>query len=235
MNLWGRRLVLFGLVLATGLVVAHVIMIRRGGTSHALVQASTGSVAAPASQAKQGWAGANSASAGVTEAVVTPPTAIAPPVLANPQKGAPTVLSAAARQDRLARRGRSPAAAALIATTTRTFHDKNYKVSFDYPAMWTFTEKDHEISTFRLDAKRAEKNTTMRAVTAIPENPFPASTFTGAYVYLSVTPHSNDAKCAVAAAPEAAGRAARAKLSWASVSFMHGHDEQKSICTVEPR
>ena len=43
---------------------------------------------------------------------------------------------------------------------------------------------------------RHRRSTRLRAVTAIPENPFPASTFSGAYVYLSVTPHANEAACA---------------------------------------
>jgi hypothetical protein len=116
---------------------------------------------------------------------------------------------------------------------SRTFHDPSYKVSFDYPANWTFARKDGEISTFHLDARSAVHKTSLRAVTAIPENPYPASTFSGAYVYLSVTPHSSDASCArQAEPPPAAGPApARPAVSQiAGVSFTHGHDEQKHIC-----
>jgi hypothetical protein len=114
---------------------------------------------------------------------------------------------------------------------TRTYHDRNYKVSFDFPASWTFSERDHEISTFRLDARTADKKTQLRAVTALPENPYPASTFTGAYVYLSVTPHSNQEKCAAQAGGANSHRHDMSEI--AGLNFAHGHVEQKQICTVE--
>ena len=68
-------------------------------------------------------------------------------------------------------------------------------------------------------------------MTAIPENPYPASTFTGAFVYLSVTPHTNQAKCAAQATAAGAGEQAVSRI--AGMSFVHGHDEQQHICTVE--
>ena len=49
---------------------------------------------------------------------------------------------------------RGGSANAPVSRGIHTFHDQNYKISFDYPANWTFTQKDHEISTFRLDARR---------------------------------------------------------------------------------
>jgi len=115
----------------------------------------------------------------------------------------------------------------------RTFRDPMFKVSFSYPADWVFARRDREISTFRLDARTAARTTLMRAVTSLPENPFPASTFSGAYFYLSVTPRSTDALCASqAAGPDASGRA-RPKVSQiGELSFAHGHDEQHQICTT---
>jgi hypothetical protein len=125
----------------------------------------------------------------------------------------------------------------LSATPTapaKTFHDPTYKISFDYPANWTFTRRDHEISTFHLDARTAPQSTQLRAVTAVPENPFPASTFSGAYFYLSVIPHSTDAFCSTQAA---GGKGSvnpdhpqTAQIG--TLSFAHGHDEQKQICTT---
>jgi hypothetical protein len=115
------------------------------------------------------------------------------------------------------------------AASHTTFHDPNYKVSFDYPANWTFTKKDGEISTFHLEARSAPHTTRLRAVTAIPENPYPASTFSGAHVYLSVTPHSNDADCAEQARP--ASKPAVSQI--AGLSFTHGHDEQRHICITD--
>ena len=132
---------------------------------------------------------------------------------------------------------------------THTFHDPIYKLSFDYPANWTFSHTDHEISTFHLDARSAPRNATLRAVTAIPENPFPESTFSGAYVYFSVTPHSAAAACARQTAPPA--RSTRrppaspaAKVAPATggkpdpilindISFAHGHDQIKDICITQ--
>ncbi len=72
----------------------------------------------------------------------------------------------------------------------------------------------------------------MRAVVSIPENPFPDSTFSGAYLYFSVTPHRNDAACARQAAPAVQGRRG-AVSEIAGISFAHGHDEQRAICTVQ--
>jgi hypothetical protein len=116
----------------------------------------------------------------------------------------------------------------------KTFSDPVFKVSFRYPADWLFTRRDREISTFRLDARTAPRTTVMRAVTSVPENPFPASTFSGAYFYLSVTPRSTDALCASqAAGPEGATSRRRPEVSQVGeLSFAHGHDEQRQICTT---
>jgi hypothetical protein len=135
-------------------------------------------------------------------------------------------------------------AAAPAATTTapkappHTFHDPNYKIAFDYPADWNFTRRDGEVSTFRLDARNATPATTLRAVASIPSNPFPTSTFSGAFFYLSVTPHSTDAACTSQAASLTASQSGDrpVKSSAATVgglTFTHGHTEQRAICTVE--
>jgi hypothetical protein len=124
------------------------------------------------------------------------------------------------------------ASAASAEIAQRSFHDPAYKISFDYPANWNFTRRDHEISTFRLDARTAVRTTLMRAVVSIPENPFPESTFSGAYLYFSVTPHRNDAACARQAAPAVEGRRG-AVSEIAGISFAHGHDEQRAICIVQ--
>ena len=130
----------------------------------------------------------------------------------------------------------TPATAASPAQ--RSFHDPTYKISFDVPANWNFTRRDHEISTFRLDARTAARTTLMRAVVSIPENPFPDSTFSGAYLYFSVTPHLNDAACARQAAPATdktpAVQGRRGAVSEiAGISFAHGHDEQRAICIIQ--
>jgi hypothetical protein len=139
--------------------------------------------------------------------------------------------------------------ATSAAAASRIFHDPVYKVSVDYPASWTFTRKDREISTFHLDARSAPRSSRLRAVAAIPENPYPASTFSGAYVYLSVTPHSTSAACArqamgtrvaQAAGPAADGSPAAIRRSAkpevaeiAGIAFAHGQDQQKHICITD--
>lgn len=146
------------------------------------------------------------------------------------------------------------AAVPLSSAAMQTFHDPSWKISFDYPRDWTFTRHDGEISTFRLDARTAPRRTSLRAVAAIPENPFPASTFSGAYVYLSVTPRSTEVGCArqataaaattplgSGATPGVAGssqlhvrRAARPEVAdFGGIPFTHGHDEQKNICVTQ--
>jgi hypothetical protein len=117
----------------------------------------------------------------------------------------------------------------------KTFHDPTYHISFDYPANWTFAQADHEISTFHLDARTAARNANMRAVAAMPENPFPASTFSGAYIYLSVAQHSSEAACArQAVAPKDNQHPQQPNpVTIGGIPFTHGHDEQREICTVQ--
>jgi hypothetical protein len=123
------------------------------------------------------------------------------------------------------------------ASVAHTFHDPTYKLSFDYPANWTFAASDHEISTFRLDARSAVRKTSLRAVVAMPENPYPASTFSGAYVYFSVTPQTGAGSCAgQAVAPPNGKRKPLAKPTSTHINdipFIHGHDEQKDICITQ--
>jgi hypothetical protein len=130
-----------------------------------------------------------------------------------------------------------PSAAFILCLTafaqqpqTRVFHDPTYKLSFTYPANWNFSQTDGELSTFHLDARTASPSTTMRAVVAMPENPFPASTFSGAYLYFSVTAHTTEASCT-----QQAGTAQPAAQTTqiAGIPFTHTHDEQKDICTTQ--
>jgi hypothetical protein len=126
----------------------------------------------------------------------------------------------------------------LAASTTHTFHDPTHHLSFDYPANWTFAHTDGEISTFHLDARSAPHNARLRAVVAMPENPFPVSTFSGAYVYFSVTPHTSAASC------EQQARTTNIvknipqtkpgnKTQIAGIPFTHGHDEVRDICLTQ--
>ena len=217
MTLWGRRLLLFVLVLGIGLVIANRA---RRLTAHASPRPAAGRIAAPVDT--------GSAAGTATAGKDSPNIAGEPARVAGPAESSRIMAHPAA-----ATKPAGAGAAALVARpgATRTFHDRSFKVSFDFPANWTFSERDHEISTFRLDARSADKKTVLRAVTALPENPYPASTFTGAYVYLSVTPHTNESRCEQQAAPERSSKKEVSQI--AGLNFAHGHNEQKQICTVE--
>jgi hypothetical protein len=112
----------------------------------------------------------------------------------------------------------------------RTFRDPMYRVAFEYPSNWNLSRSDGEVSTFHLDARSAPRSTIMRAVVSIPENPFPESTFSGAYAYFSVTPHASARSCARQAA---AGKQAPLSLQIGGIPFIHGHDEQRDICITQ--
>lgn len=120
----------------------------------------------------------------------------------------------------------------------QTFHDPTYKLSFDYPSNWTFAHADQEISTFHLDARSAPRNSIVRAVVAMPENPFPASTFSGAYVYFSVSPRTSASSCAQQAKNTTIVRNVPQtepgeKVQLADIPFTHGHDEVRDICITQ--
>jgi hypothetical protein len=130
------------------------------------------------------------------------------------------------------------ALAASIDPPNHTFHDPTYHLSFDYPAAWTFSHTDREISTFHLDARSAPRSARLRAVVAMPENPFPASTFSGAYLYFSVIPHASAASCTRQATSTTIIKnipqtSPGDKTHIAGIPFTHGHDEQKDICIIQ--
>jgi hypothetical protein len=112
----------------------------------------------------------------------------------------------------------------------RSFHDPRSGVTFQVPAAWDFYRKDGEVSTFALDVRTAPKPSDFRAVANITFNPFPDSTFSGAYFYFSIAPHATPSDCTHQATtlrsahpvttPEVGG-----------VPFTHGYDEHGGVCT----
>jgi hypothetical protein len=112
------------------------------------------------------------------------------------------------------------------------FHDTRNGVSFQIPAGWNFSRKDSDLSTFSLDARTAPSSAQMRAVANIGFNPFPASTFSGALFYFSVTPHSTEAECRRQAPTQQSLTATTASIN--GVSFTRGHDEHGTSC-IEAR
>jgi hypothetical protein len=124
-----------------------------------------------------------------------------------------------------------PSEAPVKAKAT-TFHDSRYGVRFEVPAGWSFGRKDRQVSTFHVDARSASKKAEMRGVASILFNPFPYSTFSGAWFYFSVARHSNDGDCARQASVGAGEP--RDVLNIGGMDFRHGHDEQGKMC-VESR
>jgi hypothetical protein len=120
-----------------------------------------------------------------------------------------------------------PAAAPAAAKAT-AFHDTRYGVRFVVPPGWSFGRKDHQVSTFHLDARTAPRKAEMRGVASIQFNPFPESTFSGAWFYFSVEGHSNDRECARQASRLV--RASRDVETIGGMDFVHGHDERGQIC-----
>jgi hypothetical protein len=123
----------------------------------------------------------------------------------------------------------------------RPFHDHRAALTFQVPVGWDLSRKDHEVSTLRLDARSTTRATQLRAVANITFNPYPASTFSGAYVYLSLTPKIASADCAsqaigpgprklIAKASNASAVPAETKQI-AGSPFTHGYDEHGGVCT----
>lgn len=109
------------------------------------------------------------------------------------------------------------------------FHDARYGVSFKVPAGWTLTRHDAEVSTFAFDVRTAPPAAEMRGLASIAFNPHPASTFSGALFYFSVTPHATDSQCRYQASAQAPRTVTVASIGGAT--FTHGYDEHGTICT----
>ena len=111
----------------------------------------------------------------------------------------------------------------------RAFHDPRSGISFQIPAGWNLTRKDGDVSTFSLDARSTTKATQLRAVANLTFNPFPQSTFSGAYFYASLTPHISAADCAHQVSSFNSRPITTQTI--ASVPFTRGYDEHGGICT----
>lgn len=115
--------------------------------------------------------------------------------------------------------------------TVQGFKDGHFGVRFEVPPGWSLNRKDGLVSTFHEDARTASPKAQMRGVASLDFNPFPYSTLSGALLYFSVEPHTNDAECASEAAP-ANGTTDVQDIG--GMRFTHGHDEHGQIC-VEAR
>ncbi len=108
----------------------------------------------------------------------------------------------------------------------RRFRDPRYHLSLTIPVGWTITTHDGEVSTFHLDAPGAPRTDHLRATASIAANPYPLSTFSGAFLYFSVMPAATDASCA----RQVPGQNGTREI--AGTAFTRGHTEQASrICT----
>lgn len=107
--------------------------------------------------------------------------------------------------------------------------DRRSHLAFRLPAGWHLERKDHEVSTFLLDARTAPKRSELREVANIAYNPYPASTFSGALFYVSVARHLAAAACKAETSvkPEKVLNPAIV----ADVNFARGLDAHGHICT----
>jgi hypothetical protein len=111
--------------------------------------------------------------------------------------------------------------------------DQKYGLTLQIPAAWNLSRHDGELSTFHADARSAPTLSQLRAVASIAFNPYPLSNFAGALVYLSVTPHTNDADCARQAFLPLHHPATTAQIN--GISFSRGHDEHGDRFCIESR
>ncbi len=123
----------------------------------------------------------------------------------------------------------APAVSDPTTPAARTVHDARYGISFHLPAGWNVTRRDGDVSTFRLDARSAPRTAQFRAVASIAFNPFPASTFSGALFYSSVTPGLTAATCRFQTSARAPRTVETVQID--GVPFDHGYDEHGNICT----
>lgn len=111
----------------------------------------------------------------------------------------------------------------------QTVSDAKTQVEFRLPPGWDLSHRDKELSTFHLDARSAPRKAELRAVAGLDFNPFPASTFSGALFYLSVTGRSSARACAAQASRKPNTAMGRAVVG--DEKFVRGHDQHGLICT----
>jgi hypothetical protein len=104
-------------------------------------------------------------------------------------------------------------------------------ISLDIPTGWSFSRYDGELSTFALDARSSLSSTRMRGVAALNFNPFPYSTFSGAFFYSSTTPKSSALQCSNQATAPASHPVTTTEID--GVPFKHGYAEHGRSCTEE--
>ena len=113
----------------------------------------------------------------------------------------------------------------------RTIHDAQDRLSFQVPASWPLATHDHELSTFHQEARTAPFTARLRYVAAMPENPFPQSTFSGAHFYFSVTPRQTEAQCgAQVSIGPGSGRAGAERVTIGRMAASHLRDQHGTIC-----
>ena len=104
-------------------------------------------------------------------------------------------------------------------------------LTFDLPAGWNSARRDGELSTFALDARSSLPNTHLLSVAQLAFNPFPYSTFAGAFFYTSTTPHSTALSCSNQATAPASHPVTTQEIG--GVPFKHGYNEHGEVCTEE--
>jgi len=114
--------------------------------------------------------------------------------------------------------------------TAKPFHDSKYGVRFVVPAGWTLSKKDHEVSTFRMDAPKTTARNEMRSVMSMTFNPYPLSTLSGSFLYYSVERHATDEDCQQQATVSAKPKERPDVQNIGGVNFIHDHKESGVLC-----
>lgn len=111
----------------------------------------------------------------------------------------------------------------------QNFVDPRLHLYFHLGPGWNLARKDGEMSTFHLDARSAPPKAQLRAVASLAFNPYPLSTFSGAFFYLSSITRSSPSACTA----QAHGGVEKPlnSLNVANVPFLRGLDEHGHICT----
>lgn len=116
-----------------------------------------------------------------------------------------------------------------VSPPAREVRDSRDHLSFHLPAGWELTRKDGEVSTFHLDARSASSSAQMRLVASLAFNPYPQSTFEGAFFYVSSAPHLSSAACAAETSSKPFQALPDGEVG--GRTFARGKDEHGGSCT----
>jgi len=110
----------------------------------------------------------------------------------------------------------------------RDVRDPLDHLTFHLPPGWNLSRKDGEISSFHLDARTAPGKSRLHIAASLAFNPYPASTFSGAFFYISSTPGISAVACAAETTTKPFESLPSATVD--NQTFARGKDEHGQIC-----